>query len=74
MAEQEIATPEGAIVKIDGVEHKMDDLNETARAQVQSLRFVDAELARLNAQIAVANTARNAYLRALREAVTTPEA
>jgi hypothetical protein len=64
MAEQE---QQEAMVRIDGTDYKVSDLSEEARAQVQSLRFVEAELQRLNAQIAVCNTAKNAYMRALKE-------
>jgi hypothetical protein len=41
----------------------------TARAQLQSLQFVDGELARLQAQTAVLQTARAAYAKALNAAL-----
>ena len=58
-----------AVVKIniEGVEYLLDDLSEEAKAQVQSLRFVDTEIARLNAQIAVVSTAKIAYQNALKD-------
>ena len=40
-----------------------------AKQQLQSLQFVDGELGRLAAQVAVFQTARVAYARALREAL-----
>ena len=46
-------------------EYDLDKLSKEARAQVASLQFVDTELARLNAQIAVYQTAKNGYINAL---------
>ena len=54
-------------VKIDDKEYKLDDLSEEAKAQLVSLNFVDNELARLSAEAAVYQTARNAYANALNE-------
>jgi hypothetical protein len=45
--------------------YDLDKLPEEAKGQVVSLQFVDAEIARLNAMLAVFQTARNGYLRAL---------
>lgn len=42
--------------------YELDTLSTQARAQLQSLQFVDAELVRLQAQAAVLQTARMAYL------------
>ncbi len=56
-----------AKINIDGVEHLLSDLSDEVKAQIQSLRFVEAEIARLNALIAVASTARIAYQNALKE-------
>lgn len=55
------------MIKIDGKEYDLDALSEEARNQLASLQFVDAELARLNAQVAVCKTARMAYSAALNE-------
>ena len=54
-------------VNIDGVEYLLNDLSDEAKAQIQSLQFVEAEIGRLNAQVAVASTARMAYQNALKE-------
>ena len=51
---------------IDGVEYLPSDLSDEAKAQIQSLNFVEAEIARLNAQVAVASTAKIAYQNALK--------
>jgi hypothetical protein len=44
-------------------------MTDEAKAQLTSLQFVDGELARLQAQIAVYQTARNGYANALRAAL-----
>ncbi|HIG66151.1 MAG TPA: hypothetical protein EYQ43_11525 [Methyloprofundus sp.] len=54
-------------LNIDGVEYLLKDLTEEAKAQIQSLQFVEAEIGRLNALVAVAGTARLAYQSALKE-------
>jgi len=54
-------------VTIDGTDYAIDDLSDEAKAQIQSLQFVENEIARLNAQLAVAATAKSAYQNALKE-------
>lgn len=54
-------------ISIDNVSYELDALSEEARNQLGSMQFVDAELARLNAQVAVYQTARNAYSAALKD-------
>nr|WP_315255707.1 DUF6447 family protein [uncultured Duganella sp.] len=56
-------------VTVDGTTFRVADLSSEAQAQVANLKFVDAEIARLNAQLAVYATARMAYENALRAAV-----
>jgi len=55
------------IIKIDEKEYELDLLSSDAKAQLLSLQFVDAELQRLQAQVAVYQTARMAYSKALQE-------
>lgn len=57
------------IIRIDEKDYELDSLSEEAKAQLTSLQFVDAELLRVNAQTAVLQTARNAYARALSDAL-----
>jgi hypothetical protein len=57
------------IIKIDNIDYKLDSLSDEARAQLQSIQFVDQELARLQAQVAAMQTARNAYVNALKAAL-----
>ncbi len=56
-----IKEPNIPIIKIDDKDYDLDTLSDEARAQLTSLQFVDAELARLTARTAVLQTARMAY-------------
>lgn len=56
-------------IKIDNIDYDLDSLSEDAKAQLQSIQFVDQELARLQAQVAAMQTARNAYVNALKAAL-----
>jgi hypothetical protein len=59
------------IIKIDDKDYDTETLSDEAKAQLQSLQFVDQELARLQAQAAVLQTARIAYGKALNDALGT---
>jgi len=54
-----------ASIKIDNIDYEVESLSSEAKAQLQSLQFCDAELARLQAQAAVLQTARGAYSKRL---------
>ncbi len=54
-------------VTIDNQEYETNTLSAEAKAQLSSLQFVDSEIARLQAQMAIYQTARNAYGKALKE-------
>jgi hypothetical protein len=56
-------------ITINGTAYASEKLSDTAKAQAANVQVVDAELARLQQQIAIAQTARNAYVAALIEAV-----
>ena len=56
-------------IKINNTEYETDTLPDAAKQQLEMLALTDAEIKRLQAQLAIAQTARNAYLRALGEAV-----
>ena len=60
------------IIKIDNKEYELDSLSAEAKAQLQSLQFVDSELQRLQAQAAILQTARVSYAKALNEALPQP--
>ena len=53
-------------IKIDNKEYDIDTLSEECKAQLASIQFVDQELARLQAQTSVLQTAKIAYLQALK--------
>ena len=56
-------------IKIDDKDYELEQLSDEAKAQLGSLQFVDAEIQRLNAQLAVMQTARMAYANALKDAL-----
>ena len=58
-----------AKITIDEKEYETDDMSVEAKAQLQSLQFVDNEIAREQMKTAALQTARNAYARALQAAL-----
>jgi hypothetical protein len=54
-------------IKIDGKDYDTDKLSAQARAQLTSLQVTDAEIQRLQIQLAIAQTARSAYAKALQD-------
>jgi hypothetical protein len=56
-----------AKITIDEKEYETDDMSDEAKAQLQSLQFVDNEIAREQAKAAALQTARNAYAQALQK-------
>ena len=59
-----------ASIKIDGKDYDLDQLSDESKKQLSSLQFVQNELKRLNAQIAVYNTAASAYSSALKNSIS----
>ena len=56
-------------IKIDNIDYDTDKLSGEAKAQLFSLKFVEQELSRLQAQLAVLQTAKAAYLQALQKSL-----
>ena len=56
-------------ITVDGVQYALNDLSAEAEKQLMNLRVTDQEIARLQAQQAIAQTARAAYASALRAAL-----
>lgn len=56
-------------IRINDREYRLADLSEEAQAQLTNLRVCDVELQRLKAQIAITETAKAAYGRALEAAL-----
>ena len=54
------------MIKIDEVEYDADKLSNEAKAQLMHLRIIDVENSRLQAQLAINQTARVAYVNALK--------
>ena len=52
-------------ITIDGKEYEIEDFNDNARAQLASMQQADQKIAQLQSEIAMAQTARNAYAQAL---------
>jgi hypothetical protein len=66
MADEQV---QPAMLNIDDKGYKIDDLSDDAKAQLQGLQVAEAEIKRLNIQLALAQTARNAYMQALQAAL-----
>ena len=56
-----------AKIKIDDVEYDTDDMSDNAKAQVASLQFNEAHMNRLRNELAIADTAKIAYVNALKQ-------
>ena len=56
-------------ITIDGNKYKIDDLTDSAKAQILNIQFVDAQLQQLQNEWAVCDTARIGYTNALKNEV-----
>ncbi len=56
-------------LKIDNKEYDLDSLSDECKAQLASIQFVEQELVRLQAQAAALQTAKVAYLQALKSSL-----
>ena len=54
-------------IKIDDKDYDLDQVSTEARQQLEMLAATDAKLRELQRDLAIAQTARNAYARALSE-------
>jgi len=50
-----------ATITIDGKEYDLESLSDAAKAQMQSIQVVDRKIAEAQADLAILQTARNAY-------------
>lgn len=57
-------------VTVDDKQYLVNDLPESAKAQLANIQFVDAQLQQLNNEWAVADTARIGYTNALKSELT----
>lgn len=60
------------VIKIDNLDYELDSLSAEARGQLSMMQMADRELQNLQVQIALAQTARNAYANALKQLLPTP--
>jgi hypothetical protein len=51
---------------IDGVDYFIGDLSDNAKSQVQHIQFSEAQILQLQNELAISNTARNGYIKALK--------
>ena len=58
-----------ANITIDGKDYNSDDLSQNAKEQLVSLQFVQGEIKRLEAQLAVFKTAAVAYSASLKKEI-----
>ena len=54
-------------ISIDGVDYNTEDLSENGTAQLASLQFLEVQMNKIRSEIAVYQTARNSYIKALQE-------
>jgi hypothetical protein len=54
-----------ATITIDNKEYDLDAFSDDAKSQLQMLQLTEQEISRLNAQLAIVQTARMAYSNAL---------
>ncbi|GEM_PF-2461596 len=62
MANEQADVP---VLKINEMSYRPDELSDDARVQLEGVQLADEEIKRLNIQLALAQTARNAYIDAL---------
>jgi len=55
-----------ATITIDGKEYDLETLSGAAKGQLQSVQVVDRKIADVQAELAILQTARNAYVNGLK--------
>lgn len=53
-------------ITIDDIEYNTEDLTDNGKAQLASLQFLEAQMNKIQSEIAVYQTARIAYIAALK--------
>lgn len=53
-------------ITVDGIDYNTEDLSDNGKAQLASLQFLEVQMKKLKAEIAVYTTARNSYVSALK--------
>jgi hypothetical protein len=60
-------------ININGVDYELDQLSEEAKAQIAALQLVGERLVKAEQEVAILQTARNAYAQALAELLPSEE-
>ena len=60
-------------IKLDDVEYDTEDMSDNAKAQLASLQFNEAHINRLKNELAIADTAKIAYVNALKRELESSE-
>ena len=58
-------------ITVEGIEYNTEDLTDNGKAQVASLQFLEAQMTKIKSEVAVYQTARNAYITALKKELET---
>jgi hypothetical protein len=53
-------------ITVDGIEYNTEDLSDNGKAQLASLQFLEVQMKKLQGEIAVYQTAKSAYVSALK--------
>ena len=53
-------------ITVDGIEYNTEDLSDNGKAQLASLQFLEVQMNKLRNEIAVFQTAKAAYIAALK--------
>ena len=53
-------------ITVDGIEYNTEDLTDNGKAQLASLQFLEVQMKKLQSEIAVFQTAKSAYIAALK--------
>ena len=58
-------------ITVDGIDYNTEDLSDNGKAQLASLQFLEVQMKKIKAEIAVYQTARSAYVTALKQELDT---
>ena len=53
-------------ITVDGIDYNTEDLTDIGKAQLASLQFLEVQMKKLQSEIAVFQTAKAAYIAALK--------
>ena len=60
------SVPEKRAVTVDGVDYPFENLSDVTKSQIKNIQFSDEQILQLQNELAISNTARNGYIRALK--------